>query len=75
MKKQYHVGLIAIGQTAVFQYRENKDCLSCELIEYYGTRQRTMKENREQIKKHAKALLSLLRLKYPKYDFKRVTID
>ena len=36
---RYHVGLLQQGSTAVYQYRTDKDCLSPELLHYYGERE------------------------------------
>ena len=71
----YHVGLVARGHTAVFQYRKSVDNLSCEILHYYGTRQTTKKVVRAVLKATKAETLTTLNTLYPDKGFTRVIID
>ena len=43
----YHIGAYRRKKTIVIQATTNKDCLSCELVEYFGERQTTKRHLRE----------------------------
>jgi len=72
----YHVGLLVVGHTAVFQYRRCVDFLSCEILKYYGKRETT--------KALARGLLQLggqvtplmqLNKDFPGRNFTKIVID
>ena len=71
----YHVGLVARGKTAVLQFRDSVDCLSCECLEYYGERTLTKANARKNLKDQGKAILQTLNVQFPHKHFKRVVID
>jgi hypothetical protein len=71
----YHVGLVAKKRTAVFQYRTNVDYLSCEILEYYGLRQVTIKEAKAALNANKSAILAQLNISYPKKKFTNVIIN
>lgn len=71
----YHVGLVAKGTTAVVQYRQDKDCLSCEILEYYGQTQTTKKAVREILRHDAHIFLKYLAGRFPRKQFARVVVD
>jgi hypothetical protein len=47
MSTIYHVGAYKRHNTVVIQVVKDKDCLSCELVEYFGERQTTKRHLRE----------------------------
>jgi hypothetical protein len=74
--RRYHVGLLAQGSTAVFQYRTDVDCLSCEILEYFGERETTKTAARLRLQQHGStAVLADLNARYPRKQFTRVRID
>lgn len=76
MVRIYYVGLYRHGRTAVIQYTQNRDCLNCELIEYYGERATTKERAKSMLKnpKIRQQVLAELREAYPKQNFKSVRI-
>ena len=75
MTRIYHVGLLAKGRTAHFQFRQSVDFLDCEILTYYGTRETTKKQARERLAETFNKVLTTVRRAYPKYDFCNVTMD
>ena len=70
----YHVGLLARGKTAVFQYRQTKDELNCEILSYQGKRQTTKKAAQARLRKLKFKVLEVLNAYYPG-RFTNVEID
>ena len=63
------------GNTAVIQIKEDKDCLSCELVEYYGERSDDKAAIKKRFNENKKSLLEELKINWPKYNIKYVSID
>lgn len=70
----YHVGLLAKGKTAVLQYRKDKDCLSCEILAYFGRRETTKADARKRLASTPDAL-TCLNAEFTKRQFNRIIID
>jgi len=78
MKKDtpiYHTGLVAVGHTAVFQFRRCVDFLSCDLLKYTGLRYTTKKAARERQKIYGAKALEQLNAEFPGRNFTRIVID
>lgn len=73
--KTYHVGLLASGHKAVFQYRRSVDYLSCEILEYYGTRESTKTSARARLAECKAVILASLNDRYPGRNFTTVIVD
>ena len=73
--KNYHVGLYQSKRTAVFQYRENVDLLSCELLKYYGIRIANKEQVRANMRVNKVKVLHELNTQYPKRNFKAIKVD
>jgi hypothetical protein len=79
MPKTYHVGLLQVGNTAVFQFREDKDCLSCEILDYFGEREQTKTAAKVWLKETYQKVLATVNDMYPGPNtsrrFTKVRID
>lgn len=74
--KTYHVGLLALSNTAVFQFRKSVDNLSCEILEYFGEHLTTKVAAKSRLTPSKKvAVLVDLNSRYPGRNFNRVSID
>jgi hypothetical protein len=74
-KGQYHVGLLAVGDTAVFEFRRCIDFLNCEILKYLGVRETTKRAARERLKATKATALAELQREYPARGFKYIRID
>jgi len=63
------------GATAVYQLREDRDCLSCELVEYHGETDHNKTWFKKFINLNFFQLLERLNDKYPKYNIKFIAVD
>ena len=63
------------GATAVYQLREDRDCLSCELVDYYGETDHNKTWFKKFINLNFFQLLERLNDKYPKYNIKFIAVD
>ena len=75
MTSIYHVGLLKVGRTAVFQYRRSVDNLDCEILQYFGERETTKAGARARLKETRAAVLALVRRDYPTKRFDYVRVD
>jgi hypothetical protein len=79
--KRYHIGLLArrhndTGKyTAVFQFKDSIDNISCEILEYCGQRETTKVEAKARLRTTKPAVLEALRNKYPGKDFQNVVVE
>jgi hypothetical protein len=64
MKKLYYLGIYKRGKTIVLQATTNKDCLNCEIIEYFGTIDTTKKLLIEKVNLYKREFILELRRKY-----------
>lgn len=71
----YHTGWYIARNTAVFQFCQNKDNLSCEIVEYCGRRETTKKDAIKRLKEVKSQVINELRLKFPKYNIKNIIIE
>jgi hypothetical protein len=72
MKTFYFIGIYRDKKTIVLQATTNKDCLSCELIEYFGAKQ-TTKEN---LKRNKNILFQEFKKQYPYFkDCTKIRIE
>lgn len=68
----YHIGAYRRNKTVVIQATTNKDCLSCELVEYFGTRQTTKRH----LKEYKAGLLAAIREEIPYFkNCERIVIE
>ena len=76
MQKQYHVGLLQHGNTAVFQFRSDVDYLDCEILEYHGVRETTKAAAKRRLLEcgNKAAVLADLNARYPGRDFRHVVV-
>lgn len=74
MPRTYHVGLLAAGDTAVFQFCRSKDHLDCEILEYLGERMTTKAAAARRIRTDRPRILAQLQHDYPRKNFARVCI-
>ena len=63
------------GATAVYQLREDRDCLSCELVDYHGETDHNKTWFKKFINLNFFQLLERLNDKYPKYNIKFIAVD
>lgn len=71
----YHTGLLQRGRTAVFEYRQSVDFLSCEILEYLGQRESTKAAARSRLKECKQSVLDGLNARYPGRNFKFAIVD
>ena len=76
MQKQYHVGLLQHGNTAVFQFAADVDYLDCEILEYHGQRETTIAAAKRRLLESGKkaAVLAELNARYPGRNFRHVAV-
>jgi hypothetical protein len=63
------------GHRAIFQYRENKDTLDCELLEYLGIRETTKVEVKRALRTSRAQVLKQLQGTYPKFAIRSVGVE
>jgi hypothetical protein len=72
MNAIYEIGIYKRGKTIVIQAVENKDCLNCEIVEYFGLRKVTKKH----LNNNKKPLLNEFKKQYPYFkDCKNIVIE